>query len=185
MKILFWLIRIKNSIAARWQSKVISKYQQSLFGKCGKNVIIGKSGYFAGSQNIYVGDDVYIGPNARFLTTNACIRFGNKIMCADEVAITTGNHRIDVLGKYMFDVKEKLPENDEDVIIEDDVWVGMRAIILKGVTIGKGSVVAAGAVVTKNVPPYSIYIAPNKIIPRFDEKQIEMHESILSEDEVK
>ncbi|MBR2376633.1 MAG: acyltransferase [Clostridia bacterium] len=183
MKPLFFLMKIRNSISTRWHNKVVSKYWQSLFNKCGKNVSIGKNCTFAGYENITVGNDVYIGPNACFLTTNAKIIIGNKVMLANEVAIVTGNHRIDVLGKYMFDVKEKLPENDEDVIIEDDVWVGLRAIILKGVKIGRGSVIAAGAVVTKDVPPYSIYISPNKILPRFNEEQIRKHEELLNDNE--
>ena len=179
MRFLFFLLRIKNSLRARWQNRVVSKYQQSRFGACGKNVSIGEKCRFVTEANVYVGDDVYIGPHACFLTTNARIIIGNKVMFGDEVAIVTGNHRIDVLGKYMFDVKEKLPENDEDVVIEDDVWIGLRAIILKGVTIGKGSVVAAGAVVTKDVPPYSIYVSPSKIFPRFSEEQIREHEALL------
>ncbi len=179
MKFLFFLLRVKNGLVARWQHRVVSKYQQSLFGCCGKNVNIGKGCRFITGANVYVGNDVYIGSCACFLTSNAKIIIGNKVMFADEVAIVTGNHRMDVLGKYMFDVTEKLPENDADVVIEDDVWVGLRAIILKGVTIGRGSVVAAGAVVTKDVPPYSIYVSSNKILPRFDEAQIQKHEALL------
>ncbi len=179
MKLLFLLVKIKNRISTIWNNRVVSKYHQSLFGKCGKNVVIGKGSYFAGSQNIYVGDDVYIASDVSFLTTQAKIIIGNKALFARESAIITGNHRIDVIGKYMYDVKEKLPENDKDVIIEDDVWVGLRAIILKGVTVGRGSVIAAGAVVTKDVPPYSIYVSSQKIVPRFTEEQIKEHEAIL------
>lgn len=51
------------------------------------------------------------------------------------------------------DSHEKLPENDAPVIIEDEVWCGANVTILKGVTIGRGSVVAAGAIVTKSCPP--------------------------------
>lgn len=72
--------------------------------------------------------------------------------------IITGDHRVDVIGKFIMDVSdnEKLPNNDLPVVIEDDVWCGANVTILKGVTIGHGSVVAAGAVVTKSFPPYSI-----------------------------
>lgn len=52
---------------------------------------------------------------------------------------------------------EKLPENDRPVTIEEDVWCGANVTILKGVAIGKGSVIAAGAVVTKNVGEYEIW----------------------------
>lgn len=52
--------------------------------------------------------------------------------------------------------QDKRPVDDLGVIIEDDVWIGTRAIVLHGVTIGRGAVVAAGSVVTKSVPPYAI-----------------------------
>ena len=72
--------------------------------------------------------------------------------------IITGDHRVDVIDKFIMDVSdnEKLPNNDLPVVIEDDVWCGANVTILKGVTISHGSIVAAGAVVTKSFPPYSI-----------------------------
>ena len=68
---------------------------------------------------------------------------------------------------------------DQPVVIEDDVWVGANVTILKGVTIGHGSVVAAGAVVTKSCPPYSIIGGvPAKLIKmRFTDDDIKEHES--------
>ena len=79
-------------------------------------------------------------------------------MFGPNCSIITGDHRIDIVGKYMSEVTvaEKLPENDLPVTIEGDNWIGANAIILKGVTVGTGSVVAAGSVVIHNVPPYSI-----------------------------
>ena len=95
--------------------------------------------------------------------------------------IITGDHRTDVIGKYIMDSKEKLPENDAPVIIEDDVWTGANVTILKGVTIGRGSVIAAGAVVTKSFPPYSIIGGvPAKLIKmRFTPEEIEEHERLI------
>lgn len=79
------------------------------------------------------------------------------------------------------DSHEKLPENDAPVIIEDDVWCGANVTILKGVTIGRGSVVAAGAIVTKSCPPYSIIGGiPAKVLKmRFTPEQIKKHEKII------
>lgn len=61
-----------------------------------------------------------------------------------------------------------------DVIVEDDVWIGCNAIVMRGVRVGKGAVVAAGAVVTKDVPPYSIVGGiPSKVLGhRFDREMI-------------
>lgn len=80
------------------------------------------------------------------------------------------------------DSNDKLPENDAAVVIEDDVWTGANVTILKGVTIGRGSVVAAGAVVTKSWPPYSIIggVPANVLKMRFTPAEIEKHERILN-----
>lgn len=80
------------------------------------------------------------------------------------------------------DDNEKIPQNDAAVVIEDDVWCGANVTILKGVIIGRGSVIAAGAVVTKSCPPYSIIGGvPAKIIKkRFTPDEIAIHEGILN-----
>ena len=98
--------------------------------------------------------------------------------------IITGDHRTDIIGKYIIDVtvSEKLQENDAPVVIEDDVWCGANVTILKGVTIGRGSIVAAGAVVTQSFPPYSIIGGvPAKLLKqRFTSQEIEEHERLLN-----
>lgn len=58
---------------------------------------------------------------------------------------------------------------NHSIIIEDDVWIGYDALIMSGVTIGKGSVIGARAIVTKDVPPYSIYVGNKVIKKRFSE----------------
>lgn len=74
-----------------------------------------------------------------------------------------------------------MPENDAPVIIGDDVWTGSNITILKGVTIGRGSVVAAGAVVNKSCPPYSIIGGvPAKVLKfRFTIDEVLEHERKL------
>lgn len=118
---------------------------------------------------------------ATLISTGAHIYIGNNVMFGPNVSIVTGNHRTDVIGKYMIDVKEKREVDDQDVIIEDDVWVGMGAVILKGVTIGKGSVIGAGAIIAKNVEPYSIVSNKQelRIKKRFSDDEIVEHEKCL------
>lgn len=155
---------------------------KSMFGSCGKNVVIARDGNFS-YNNIFIGDDVSIGPRATIMSSIAKVKIGNKVMFGPGVSIITGGHRTDLIGRYMYDIKEneKLPENDRDVIIMDDVWIGANAIILKGVTVGRGSVIAAGSVVTHDVPEYSIVGgAPAKFIKmRYTEEQLEEHKRIL------
>ena len=128
-----------------------------------------------------VGDYTSIPKGARFYCTEAPLIIGKKVIFGPHPTIITGDHRTDVIGKYIMDSKEKLPENDAPVVIEDDVWTGANVTILKGVTIGRGSVIAAGAVVTKSFPPYSIIGGvPAKLIKmRFTPEEIEEHERLI------
>ena len=129
-----------------------------------------------------VGDYTSIPKGATFYCTEASLTIGKKVIFGPHPTIITGDHRIDVIGKYIMDSKEKLSENDAPVIIEDDVWTGANVTILKGVTIGRGSVIAAGAVVTKSFPPYSIIGGvPAKLLKmRFTPDEIEKHERLLN-----
>jgi acetyltransferase-like isoleucine patch superfamily enzyme len=166
--------------------KIIMYIMRSLFRKHGKNVTFYPTKSTFSYKNIILGSNVYIGTGAHFSSAITTITIGNKVMFGPSVSIIGGDHNISCIGKYMYDVKEKLPENDLPVIIEDDVWVGASAIILKGVRIGTGSVVAAGAVVTKNVEPYSI-VAGNparKIKMRFSEEKIVSHIKLLKQETV-
>jgi len=99
------------------------------------------------------------------------------------VSIMAGNHNTNLLKRFMFDVTEceKRREDDRDVVIEDDVWVGTRAIILSGVTVSRGAIVAAGAVVVKSVPPYAIVGGvPARVLKwRWSVEEILRHEEDL------
>ena len=153
---------------------------------CGKGVYIRPmSSDFKGLQNLSVGDGTSIPKGATFYCTEAPLTIGKKVVFGPRPTIITGDHRIDLLGKHIIDVtvEDKLPENDLPVVIEDGVWCGANVTILKGVTIGRGSVVAAGAVVTESCAPYSIIGGvPAKLIKmRFTPEEIEEHEKKISE----
>ncbi|MFA4943136.1 MAG: DapH/DapD/GlmU-related protein [Lentisphaeria bacterium] len=152
------------------------------FARCGVGFSFDPRGNYS-FQNIYCGDYVSLGERPRLIATRSKIIIGNHVIFASDVVIRGGDHRTDVVGRFMDSITdaEKRPEDDQDVIIGDDVWVGDRAIILHGVTIGRGAVVAAGAVVTKDVSPYAIVGGvPAKLIRyRFDEENFRRHETIL------
>lgn len=161
--------------------KLLMFAYRPLFKKHGKNFVFDPYSIFS-YDTIEVGDDVYIGPGACFLASESYIKLGNKIMFGPNVTIMGGDHNTSQIGKYMYDVHDKLPENDLPVIIEDDVWIGTGVIILKGVTIERGSIIAAGALVIKDVPAYSIMGGvPAKLIKqRFSADEIELHEAKLN-----
>lgn len=151
------IYKIKRKIKNAWFSKVSSYFAKCSFAECGENVRFSKTSSFSGIENIHIGNNVSLS-SATILTTRAKVFIGDYVMFGPHVTIVSGDHRTDILDRPMMTIKdsEKLPENDMDIHIEDDVWVGANAVILKGVTIGTGSVVSAGAVVTKDVPPYAI-----------------------------
>ena len=138
-----------------------------------------------GMWNLSVGDGTSIPKGSTIYCTDAACTIGKKVLFGPKPTIITGNHRINILGMYMADVtvEEKFVDGvnvyDQPVVIEDDVWCGANVTILKGVIIGHGSVVAAGAVVTKSFPPYSIIGGiPAKLIKmRFTDDDIKEHES--------
>lgn len=172
-----------QSMVKWYQGREIDQQLKS-FGSVGKHVTMHSPGIFRGSKNVFIGNNVILSDRLQFLTTRAKITIGNGAMIGAYTSIITGNHRSDLVGKYMIDVDEKCEkkaDNDKDVVIEDDVWIGVHSIILKGVHIGTGSIIAAGAIVTKDVPPYSIYLSKDKIIPRFSDDELERHIRMLGE----
>ncbi|MBK6912276.1 MAG: acyltransferase [Ignavibacteriales bacterium] len=101
-------------------------------------------------------------------------------MFGPEVMIRGGDHNFSYVGKPMRQVKEggiNLPST-----IEDDVWIGTRAIILKGVTIREGSVIGAGSIVSKDILPYSVSagIPCKPIRCRFTGSDLEKHLSMVN-----
>lgn len=118
----------------------------------------------------------YIGPRA---VVPSGVTMGNYVMIGPELLITGADHRFDVPGRAV--IFSGRPE-PEECIIEDDVWIGSRVIVLKGVRIGRGAVIAAGAVVTRDVPPYTIMggVPARPIRQRFDEYAQKKHDAYLA-----
>jgi acetyltransferase-like isoleucine patch superfamily enzyme len=107
------------------------------------------------------------------------VKLGRYVLIGPEVAIVGGDHRFDTVGQpIVFSDRPVLAETT----IEDDVWIGTRAIIMTGTRIGRGAIVAAGAVVTRDIQPYTIVGGvPAKIIAeRFTDPQArKLHDAML------
>lgn len=136
-----------------------------IFRKCGKSVYIKKGASFGSGYDIEIGDNSDIGLNAFIggIGSGGEVTIGSHVMMAPEVVILTRGHHYEDTSIPM----NMQGDYSSGVIIEDDVWIGYRAMILPGVRISKGSCVGAGAVVTADVPPYSVVGGvPAKIIKR-------------------
>lgn len=156
--------------------------------QCGHGVYLRPmSSDIKGLHNLSVGDGTSIPKGSTIYCTDAPCTIGRKVIFGPHPTIITGDHRVDLIGKYIIDVTvvDKTVNGynpyDKPVVIEDDVWVGANVTILKGVTIGRGSVVAAGAVVTRSCPPYSIIggVPARLIRMRFTSEEIKEHERML------
>ena len=126
-------------------NKLRQQICRKIFKKMGFNVSIKKGSYFGSGLNITIGNNSQIGENAR-IANNTII--GSNVMMGLEVLILSVRHAYE--DKSVAPIHQGylkcLP-----VVIGDDVWIGARAILLPGVRIGKGAVIGAGAVVTKNI----------------------------------
>ena len=132
-----------------WARSIRRVICHSLFDHCGKNVNIEQGARFATGFRIRIGSGSGLGVNA---SVHGPLRIGENVMMGPDVTILTHTHNIErtdiPMGRQGTVVKE--------VSIGDDVWIGMRSIIMPGVRIGNGVVIGAGAVVTKNVPDFAI-----------------------------
>ncbi len=116
-----------------------------LFGKTGKDFFVEPPFHCDYGYNIFVGDQVYFNFNCVILDVTP-VNIGNRCLFGPHVQLYAATHPLDAK------TRGTLLENGKPITIGDDVWVGGGAIICPGVTIGSRSVVAAGAVVTKDVP---------------------------------
>jgi acetyltransferase-like isoleucine patch superfamily enzyme len=119
----------------------------------GKNAIIRPSNIYGGpiGDGLEIGNNSNIGP-FNYIGCSGKITIGNNVMLGPRVSIYAENH---VFDNPELTIKEQGVKK-QFVRIEDDCWIASNVVILSGVTIGQGSVIAAGAVVTESIEPYSI-----------------------------
>lgn len=122
-----------------------------IFKYCGKISTVDRMAYFGTGKGIEIGDYSGIGENC-VIPNNTII--GKYVMMAPDVHIVANNHNFSDTEKPM--CFQGSPTNPPVTVIEDDCWIGVRVIMTPGRHIRKGTIVAAGAVLTKDFPEYSI-----------------------------
>jgi maltose O-acetyltransferase len=123
---------------------------RGLFDSCGESPNIEHGAWFGSGRGVSVGDRSAIGMDC--LLMGPCT-LGDDVMMGPRCILLSSNHRIDDLDVPM---NQQGLTDDLPVVVEDDVWIGAGVTILPGRRIGAGSVVAAGAVVTRDVPPLAV-----------------------------
>ena len=106
---------------------------------------------YENGPSIIIGNNVFLGRNCEFNIINN-IDVGNNCLIASGCKFIDGNH-----GMIQGELMRNQPAVSIPIILKEDVWLGANVVVLKGVTIGEGTIVAAGAVVTKDIPPYEIW----------------------------
>lgn len=144
------------------------------------NIIIGDYSHIKGELltlghggKIRIGDECYIGPNTH-LWSGKSIEIGNRVLIGPDCYIFDNDiHPVDAEMRhrqFLDIVSTGQPEwvrlNDKEIVIEDDAWIGANVVILKGVRIGKESIIGAGSVVTHDIPDYVIAHGNPAVISR-------------------
>lgn len=170
------IYNIKNKLRRIKRAYYIRKYRLRNVSK----KFLATRGLKRVSKDILADDYSYIGPNCLIYPK---VKIGKFSILANNVSILGSDHNYRIAGTpIIFSGRDELCET----IIGRDVWIGAYSIIMTGVKIGDGAIVAAGSVVTKDVLPYSIYagIPARKIKDRFSEQEQEIHKKMLSDNMV-
>ncbi len=128
----------------------------------GPGVALAPNVSFTNAERIEIGRGSNIGSRNQIWAgdTSGRIILGEHVLTAPDVFITASDYRFND-GEPVMD----MAKDEADVVIGRDVWLGAKVMVVKGVTIGEGSIVAAGAVVTRDIPPYSIAAGvPAKVV---------------------
>jgi len=145
--------------------------------KIGKNLHVGRGVFLWAKNSIIIGDNFYIG---KYSIIECDTIIGNNVIIANRVSLAGRyDHCFQQIGtptRLASQIRDKdynWKGLNQKIVIEDDVWIGVGCTILSGITIGIGSIVAAGSVVTKDIEPYCIYAGnpAQKIRDRFDSKE--------------
>ena len=113
-------------------------------------------------RNLIMEENTSLGPKALIMNTRAKFIMKKYSFSGPELLVVTGNH-MPLVGTPLIKVTDRMKDEldaehkyDCDVVIDEDVWLGARVTLLNGVHIGRGSIVAAGSVVTRSLPPYCV-----------------------------
>ena len=178
--------RIKSFLKRIWLFSVY--YGSNKISYIGKDSCIPVDIKYSNGNNITIGNHCCFGKGLNLMSTNASITIKDHVISSSNLTIITGDHERRV-GYFCSEITERLKNHsiglDQPVTIESDVWIGINVIVLKGVTIGRGATICAGAVITKDVPPYSVFGGiPGRFIKFYwDVNSILEHEALLYEKE--
>lgn len=146
------LYRLANLHRLDAVKRLRGRYYSALLAGAGRNLRVAEGVMINNPALLTVGDNCYLGTGAQFYPWQAPITLGHNVLVAAGARLITRKHGFADLDHPM----AVQGYNHAPIVVGDDVWIGFGAVILPGVTVGRGSIVGAGAVVTRDVPEYSI-----------------------------
>lgn len=161
--------------------------RRPFFGELALNSRIGTNVKIYNKKNIYLGEYTNIDSGAVIMNTRANFIMKKYSGAAFGLTVITGGH-ISLTGMWFKTITDKIKDKvdkehteDQDIVVEEDVWIGARVSLLKGAHIGRGAVIGSGSVVRSFIPPYSIVIGnPAKVVGfKFTPEEVVMHEEKL------
>lgn len=178
------MLNLLKAAARRLRTRIVISLSRSV-RRHGAGLHVGANARLWAPDGITLGENVYIGKDVH-IECNAAI--GDFVLIANRVAFV-GRHDHDMrsigvpvrFGTWIGDRTPDSRERRALVTVEQDVWIGFGAVILSGVTLGRGCVIAAGAVVSADVPPYAIVAGnPAQILKqRFTDNEAARHEAAI------
>ncbi len=175
---ILWLKKCKKALVWVWNSFPFPHE----FGYCGKNVILLYPMRIYSPSTVFVYENVKLTHGLKIINTSAeRVVIKKYSVLAADCTIITNNHRSTVTIPQFVLGASHVNDKSADVVIEEDVWLGVGVTVLAGVHIGRGCIVGAGSIVTHNVPPYSVVTgSPARIVKKnFSNTQIVEHEKAL------
>lgn len=149
---------------------------------CGRNTIIEYPFYVDSPNGIFLEENVKIRHNCKFINSPTEKIFIKKYSVLAPGCTIISNSHVSTVGIPQFLLSAShINDKSKDVVIEEDVWIGANVTILPGVKIGRGAIVGACSLVTKNIPPYALAVGnPARIVSKnFDIKDVLRHEELL------
>lgn len=143
------------SLTGKLLRAALVAYYRPQLGSVGRRWRLGIGSTIETPHDVFVGDDVFMGPRT-YIASPTRVEIQDRVMFGPEVMLIGGDH--DLHNTSVSLRFAPAPPNPPPIVIEHDSWICSRVLILKGVRIGAHSVIGAGSVVTKDIPPNSIAV---------------------------
>lgn len=173
-------LSLRQSIISPFNSYYAFNHRLGLYGKCGKHVHLCPPLFITNPSHVFLDDYTRLQSNVQIILSEGKLIL-KKFSCIGAGTIIIPDNHTPTVGIPQYLSNTHINDAGREIVIHEDVWIGAGSLLLSRCSVGRGAVIAAGSVVSKEVPPYAVVAGtPAKVIAcRFTVEQILRHESIL------